>query len=439
MTNANIILSGRQVEPLNALMQGTQAADMAMDVRNQRDMRNMLQQYGAGIMSGDQQSLNQLARFDPQAAMSIQSSQLGQEQTRQNMQHANAHQARLSRQERRAMEAHIAQMSAAEIAQEAQHLEGLLKGAAHFYTQGDRRGYDDFLARNGADPTNPEYMFDNYPAAAALYGEAFEILQSFRDMNEPADQFRILSPEEVTQRGLPPGSYQEGPDGKLSQIGGSRTTINNNMGDAGNQLPPPPKDHVYLYDDQGNVLMEPDPSGRGMVPVAHPIFGGPDDNSAKSALSQSGRDTTAEVVFNAFDRANQANNDRVAGGLLGQAAAFNPSSNNAELVRQVDTLKSIAAAENLNAMRQASPTGGALGNASDADIKLLKDKAGALDPASPHFERDLRDYVLTVSRVVHGYEEGTRLFNERYPDQPLDGGDGDNGLSAEDLQYLGVE
>lgn len=123
MTNANIILSGQQVQPLNALMQGTQAAQTIMGARRERDMSNMLQQHGAGIMAGDQQALNQLAQYDPQAALGIQSTQLGQQQTRQSMKHADQSMAMLSREEERQIQAQAAQMSAEQRAQEAAQIE----------------------------------------------------------------------------------------------------------------------------------------------------------------------------------------------------------------------------------------------------------------------------------------------------------------------------
>lgn len=142
------------------------------------------------------------------------------------------------------------------------------------------------------------------------------------------------------------------------------------------------------------------------------IPGGPEDTSAKTTKMAGLADTSGETVILAARRAREANKSRVATGALGAVASYNPASNNAEVYRQVATLQSLAASENINAMRAASPTGGALGNASDADILLLKQKSGALDPASPNFERDLADYERTLLETIHGREEGRRIFNE---------------------------
>ena len=62
------------------------------------------------------------------------------------------------------------------------------------------------------------------------------------------------------------------------------------------------------------------------------------------------------------------------------------------------------------AMRAASPTGGALGAVSDSENAMLAAKAGALDPSSPNFARDLDDYELTLLKIVHGPEAGQKIF-----------------------------
>jgi hypothetical protein len=140
-------------------------------------------------------------------------------------------------------------------------------------------------------------------------------------------------------------------------------------------------------------------------------------------------EVAGDIVTSAALRAREAAQARVVGGLPGQVVgAIDRGSANAEIARQVTVLQSMAAAENINAMRRASPTGGALGNASDRDIQLLKDKSGALDPTSPNFERDLADYTRDLLRTIHGPEAGERIFNETWNAQP--GGATDAGPST---------
>ena len=101
-------------------------------------------------------------------------------------------------------------------------------------------------------------------------------------------------------------------------------------------------------------------------------------------------------------------------GNVGRVSSLNSESDAAEIYRQVDVLKSVASVENINAMRRESPTGAALGAASDKDLALLASKAGALDPGAgkERFIKQLDDYELTLLQTVHGNDEGTRLFNE---------------------------
>lgn len=53
-----------------------------------------------------------------------------------------------------------------------------------------------------------------------------------------------------------------------------------------------------------------------------------------------------------------------------------------------------------------------MGAASDADMLLLREKSGALDPRSPNFLRDLDDYELTLLQTIHGFAAGTQIFNQ---------------------------
>jgi hypothetical protein len=137
-------------------------------------------------------------------------------------------------------------------------------------------------------------------------------------------------------------------------------------------------------------------------------------NPALVQRQQDARDTSSDTIINAANRALEAARTRLLPSAFSGASAINPASPSAEVYRQVESLRSIAAVENINAMRQQSPTGAALGAASDRDIELLKDKSGALDPRSPNFERDLADYTRTLLQTIHGYEEGDRIFRENY-------------------------
>jgi hypothetical protein len=154
-----------------------------------------------------------------------------------------------------------------------------------------------------------------------------------------------------------------------------------------------------------------EPSGYRMVAIP----GGPEDTSATEARREGSRTTESEIVVAAGQRAREAYNSRSVGGVLGRVAAFNPASQNAELYRQVDVLRAQAQLGNLTAMREASPTGGALGSVTEGELKILADKSGALDPMSPNFLRDLDDYERTLLRTIHGPDAGDRIFEQSRP------------------------
>lgn len=206
----------------------------------------------------------------------------------------------------------------------------------------------------------------------------------------------LIAPDEVAAMGLPPGSYQRGPKGEIKQVGGGGTNVTVNNG--GSEVGTIPQGYEMFTD--------PHTGGRSLRPIA----GGPEDRAAANAATAANKQTATDVITGAASSARTAAKDRAVGGFFGSVAALNPGSQNAEVYRQVEVLKANASAENIAAMRAASPTGAALGGVSDKDLALLASKSGALDPASPNFERDLDDYERTVLRLVHGTDEGDRIF-----------------------------
>jgi hypothetical protein len=140
--------------------------------------------------------------------------------------------------------------------------------------------------------------------------------------------------------------------------------------------------------------------------------GGPEDTSRNDTRATELAATASEVVTSAAARARDAASNRNFGSTGTSVVANLPWTDSAEVVRQVDVLKAQAIASNLQAMRDASPTGGALGQVTAPELKLLADKSGALNPNSPTFLRDLADYERTLLETIHGREVGRRIFEE---------------------------
>lgn len=148
-----------------------------------------------------------------------------------------------------------------------------------------------------------------------------------------------------------------------------------------------------------------------------PIPGGPKDPAKKDQATADARDTSTDIITGAAKNARDAISSAslpttgTAGALLSNIGETGA----AEVYRQVDTIKANAKVENLNAMRAASPTGGALGAVSDSESAMLAAKAGTLDPRSPNFLRDLADYERSLLRTIHGKSAGDAIYAQTRP------------------------
>ena len=154
-----------------------------------------------------------------------------------------------------------------------------------------------------------------------------------------------------------------------------------------------------------------------------PIEGGPaqierDEAQAAEDNAAGNATTSTDLVTTAAGFAREADGARFATGLFGQIAAINPQSHNAEINRQLGVLRGIAKTSNLQAMREASKTGGALGAVSAPELVMLEEMSGALDPASPNFARDLDNYERTLLRTIHGPEAGDKIYAQTRKNKP---------------------
>lgn len=260
------------------------------------------------------------------------------------------------------------------------------------------------MEQAGLDPQSPEGQ--NY----LLTGELPEA---------PEAGYRLLSAAEATQMGLPPGaSYQVGPKGEIKTVGGAGQTINVNTGGTGPDLGKLSTDFGYVLDPEtGKAKIDPATG----LPVAAPVPGSPAaieaQKVAQAGVNAGGADTVAtETITTAASRARDAAANRELGGFGAGLAAMNPYSDSAEVERQIDVLRANAATTTLQAMRDASPTGSTgLGALTAPEMKVIQDKAGALNQNSPNFLRDLEDYERTLLRTIHGPEAGDRIYEATRP------------------------
>jgi hypothetical protein len=229
--NAGLILAGQQPDIVNVLARANEAGQQARQFDRQNAVNALYQEQGPQIAAGDQNALNALARFDPQASLGITDVRLGQDVTRQgmahadtrlgmdqqshtqglamnaqSMQHANANQGRLSRQEQRQIEQHAARLSAAERASQRADIESDL---AILMTSQTPEQWD----QNAIATGNPDMagQFANRETVIAPYIGLAETLDRMGggQSAEPAgvQTLRIRAQEAGLQQGTP--EYQQ--------------------------------------------------------------------------------------------------------------------------------------------------------------------------------------------------------------------------------------
>ncbi|RWR31504.1 hypothetical protein D2T29_10755 [Sinirhodobacter populi] len=265
-----------------------------------------------------------------------------------------------------------------------------------------------------AKPEAPKYGFQQLADGTLVRTSSDGSITPMGSYAKPDPGYTMLSPDEAKALGLPDGAYQRSADGKVSQIGGSGVTVN--VGDGAPGLGKLSPDYGYVLDPAtGQPVIDPSTG----LPTAAPVPGSPASTAAakvsdQDAARRQAQETTGDVITNAAKRALDAGRGRMLGGVGQSVAGMLPWTDSAEVQRQVDVLKANATIETLNAMRQQSPTGGALGSVTEGENRMLAAKAGALDPSSPNFERDLLDYSRTLLQTIHGREAGDRIFNEQF-------------------------
>ena len=119
------------------------------------------------------------------------------------------------------------------------------------------------------------------------------------------------------------------------------------------------------------------------------------DRAAEDALSK------ANVALDTIDLALDSTNWATAG--LAGTPDWVPGSPPKRLAGYLNTIRANVAFNELQQMRRNSPTGGALGNVSDADMRLLQSTLATLDQqASPE---DLRRALATIKRVTEAVRD----------------------------------
>lgn len=167
-------------------------------------------------------------------------------------------------------------------------------------------------------------------------------------------------------------------------------------------LPKPPEGAVWKTGPDGKPVLD----ERG-APIAIPYQGGPLYQKQQAAdQAKIGSDAQHNIVLDAVNTALDqiAVNPNLVTGLGAQLSGGIGGGPANDLANNLLTIKSSIARETLNATRQASPTGGAFGNVSDADMKILQSAYGSLEQSQSagQLVRNLQKFKQVYYDTING-------------------------------------
>lgn len=330
-----------------------------------------------------------------------------------------------------------------DLANEAAQLEVLATGAAYAMPDGPNGAVDpdkwnevlDTYEASGMPPEKVKAFRDNPNMAAVLLKGSTRALAASNDAAlfdlekqkleaeiakaaSGGETFRDLTPDEVKLRGLPAGSYQEGSDGKLYQVGGSGQTIN--VGDNGQRIGTIPPGMAVVEDPTN-------PSGYRLEAIP-----GSDAYNERLATDEAGAakeertNLKADVVVQDIDRAlEQITADPFwTTGVGSQMTGWVGGSPAKNVEKLINTVKATAGFEELQAMRDASPTGGALGSVTPRELEMLQSTIGSLeqDQSPEQLTDNLKRVKNVYLDIIHGEGNGPPREKLGFEDKGADSG-----------------
>lgn len=209
---------------------------------------------------------------------------------------------------------------------------------------------------------------------------------------QPDPGYVMLSPQQAEAMGLPEGAYQMGPDGRISAIGGGGTSVTLNMPPEVGKLSP---DYGYVLDPETRQPVIDPATG---LPQAAAVPGSPAALEAQQAEEQQGQraeqtERAGGIVLEDIDRVlGMLDNGGVpiTGG-MGVLSSWVPGTEASDAYYLLQTIKGNIGFDRLQQMREASPTGGALGNVTEQELATLQAVLGSLEQrqSAEQFRRNL--------------------------------------------------
>ncbi len=203
----------------------------------------------------------------------------------------------------------------------------------------------------------------------------------------------------------------DGPYGGWTPIGGVQAPkdplVEVNTGDGAPGLGNLSTDYGYVLDPAtGKPRIDPETG----LPTAAPVPGSPAALEAArlAAAKEAGTDQTeryANVVSEDIDRAVELlkTDPTFSTGPFGQLLGNISGTSANRLDALLSTVRANTSFDRLQAMRAASPTGGALGAVSDTELRLLQNSVGALERSNPDdLEFNLRRVQKIYDDIING-------------------------------------
>jgi hypothetical protein len=219
---------------------------------------------------------------------------------------------------------------------------------------------------------------------------------------------------------------------QLRQAGAAQNIIKNE-----GSIPP---GYRVVRDEQGNpVQLEAIPGGPAERENRE-AAAKEQATAQKQALQRQQVNMFSRPVFDAIGdiRRLQSASTLPTTGALGGVAARVPGTGAYDIANSLNTIRANISFERLNQMRQASPTGGALGAVTEGEQKLLQNSLGALEQSqsTEQFNRNLARVEQIFRQIVDG-PQGTPPMQPAAPKQQGAGGVPNIGDVQDGYRYRG--
>lgn len=204
--------------------------------------------------------------------------------------------------------------------------------------------------------------------------------------------FYAESERQAGRQPLGPLEYEQA----LRSAGASRTNI-----DTGTV----PQGYQAIRDEQGRLIRY------------DPVPGGPADTTKTQEKAQANTQRSSNIVLEDVDRAVSAieSNPALTTGIIGNWSRGIGGTPANKVQNLLQTVRANSAFDRLQQMREASPTGGALGAVSDSELGLLQNAIGSLEQSnnSEDLVYNLRRVQRIYEDIINGPEAAKKMREER--------------------------